>query len=79
MLSTHILAPSYYSSDELEATLNDSEEYSAFGASQEYFSDSGSFEDAEEQGNFHELVNSSLHGETVLAECGNFSLRYGNN
>ncbi|XP_047533493.1 lutropin-choriogonadotropic hormone receptor-like [Vanessa atalanta] len=41
-------------------------------ASDEYFSDSGSFEDYD-QGDFHEPVNNSL-GVTYFAECGNFSL-----
>ncbi|KPJ07033.1 Lutropin-choriogonadotropic hormone receptor [Papilio machaon] len=49
-----------------------SEEYDL--GSEEYSSDTGSFED-EMQGDFHELVNDTLsHGVAYFAACGNFSL-----
>ncbi|XP_068633155.1 lutropin-choriogonadotropic hormone receptor-like isoform X2 [Battus philenor] len=49
-----------------------SEEYDL--NSEEYFSDTGSFED-DEQGDFHELVNNTLsNGVAYFAACGNFSL-----
>lgn len=68
------------SRDSLEddlSTATTSEEYDA-NMMDEYFSDSGSWEDEDDQGEFHEPVNNSLGVgfATVSAECGNFSIRW---
>ncbi|KAJ8722304.1 hypothetical protein PYW08_004706 [Mythimna loreyi] len=57
------------------STATTSEEYDA-NLMDEYFSDSGSWEDANEQGEFHDPVNNSLGiGFTMIsARCGNFSI-----
>ncbi|KAH9632908.1 hypothetical protein HF086_002730 [Spodoptera exigua] len=57
------------------STATTSEEYDA-NLMDEYFSDSGSWEDEDDQGEFHEPVNNSLGAgfAIVSAECGNFSI-----
>lgn len=59
------------------STATTSEEYDA-NIMEEYFSDSGSWEDEDDQGEFHEAVNNTLGTgfAVVSAECGNFSIRY---
>lgn len=71
VISDHLNTASWGEEAEFNSASNDSDEYTP---PEEYFADSGSFEDFEEQGNFHELVNNSLAGGTFLAQCGNFSL-----
>ena len=41
----------------------------------EYFSDSGSWEDDDDQGEFHDPVNNTLGVATISAKCGNFSIK----
>ncbi|XP_047030001.1 lutropin-choriogonadotropic hormone receptor-like [Helicoverpa zea] len=58
------------------STATTSEEYDA-RLMEEYFSDSGSWEDEDDQGEFHEPVNNTLGsglGVAISAECGNFSI-----
>nr|ACJ06652.1 Sl LGR1 [Spodoptera littoralis] len=57
------------------STATTSEEYDA-NLMDEYFSDSGSWEDEDDQGEFHEPVNNTLGAgfAIISAECGNFSI-----
>ncbi|KAJ0176414.1 hypothetical protein K1T71_007593 [Dendrolimus kikuchii] len=56
------------------STATTSEEYDGNFNFEDYFSDSGSFEDDDDQGQFHEPVNNTLGQVTISAECGNFSI-----
>ncbi|CAH0585472.1 unnamed protein product [Chrysodeixis includens] len=55
------------------STATTSDEYDG-NIMDEYFSDSGSWEDDEDQGQFHEPVNNTLRIGSISAECGNFSI-----
>lgn len=66
-----------FPSDSLEddvSTATTSDEYDG-NIMDEYFSDSGSWEDDEDQGQFHDPVNNTLRIGSISAECGNFSIR----
>ncbi|KAG7308391.1 hypothetical protein JYU34_005588 [Plutella xylostella] len=62
-----------WSSISKEESTEDGDDPPPLSISDEYVSDSGSFEDYE-QGGFHEPVNDTRRGGAVFAECGNLSL-----